>query len=368
MAVTVRRGLERRLEGTVVLLIRSPEPPDLVGTALRSAVPDIQATGQIIATGEDVIAGEVQGADGVSRPATDDDLDEFEGPSLVSGPVAIPGAHLLMIDYSGTPPALSRATPAILSRHLRQAGVQEAEIGLVPQMTDRRHLILRSFSPIAQASLRGIGPFPPLGIANVRPPARLTEAATMWLRARHAPAMELLALIIATEAPLTWESIGPAVDGILASGDYVTVIASDFATTAAAVVFGDLHQMGVSLGAAGVSWGFTQVADQMRSQRETIRGVAADLGWARVTAKAATPRGAEMLLPDVTAEYEPASWYQVLSREQLDRLGGPPPGAVELPGGRMEFTVGEPEQWVPGHPDREAIYQEARRMLAVPGA
>jgi hypothetical protein len=32
------------------------------------------------------------------------------------------------------------------------------------------------------------------------------------------------------------------------------------------------------------------------------------------------------------------------------------------PGGRVEVTIGEPEQWLPGHPDRAAVGNEARRL------
>lgn len=39
-----------------------------------------------------------------------------------------------------------------------------------------------------------------------------------------------------------------------------------------------------------------------------------------------------------------------------------PAGATELPGGRVEVTIGEPEQWLPGHPDRAAVGNEARRL------
>jgi hypothetical protein len=59
-----------------------------------------------------------------------------------------------------------------------------------------------------------------------------------------------------------------------------------------------------------------------------------------------------------------AMWYQILSPGHLDRLGGAPPGAVPLRDGRVELTVGEPEQWLPGHPDAAAIRRHARDLLA----
>jgi len=55
---------------------------------------------------------------------------------------------------------------------------------------------------------------------------------------------------------------------------------------------------------------------------------------------------------------------RMLSEGHLDRLGGPPEGAHPIGGGRVELTVGEPEQWLPGHPDRVAVVQRARTLLA----
>jgi hypothetical protein len=47
----------------------------------------------------------------------------------------------------------------------------------------------------------------------------------------------------------------------------------------------------------------------------------------------------------------------------LERLRGLPPGMVELASGRFELTIGEPEQWVPGHRDHKAVRARARHIL-----
>jgi hypothetical protein len=57
-------------------------------------------------------------------------------------------------------------------------------------------------------------------------------------------------------------------------------------------------------------------------------------------------------------------WYQMLSRGHVERLGGPPPGAVALGADRFELTIGEPNQWLPGHPDRDALQDHGRALLA----
>jgi hypothetical protein len=70
MPVTVARGLERHLQRTVVLLIRSDDPPERVAAGVRRAVLDIATTGVIPATGEEVIAGEVLREDGTRWRST----------------------------------------------------------------------------------------------------------------------------------------------------------------------------------------------------------------------------------------------------------------------------------------------------------
>ena len=75
---------------------------------VRAAVPDISATGMILATREEVIAGEVTGSDGTRWRPTDRewaDRGRLAGagrPAHVAGSVSIPGGQLLMIDYSST--------------------------------------------------------------------------------------------------------------------------------------------------------------------------------------------------------------------------------------------------------------------------
>jgi hypothetical protein len=142
MTVTVAPGLEQHLRATVMLLIRSDDPPDRVAAGVRAAVPDISATGMILATREEVIAGEVTGSDGTRWRPTDlewADSGRLAGtgrPSHVAGPVTIPGGQLLMIDYSSTPPRLCCETPGILARHLAAAGVRDAQIDLAPTLSE----------------------------------------------------------------------------------------------------------------------------------------------------------------------------------------------------------------------------------------
>jgi hypothetical protein len=168
MAVTIAPGLEQHLRATVILLIRSDDPPDRVAAGVRAAVPDISATGMILATREEVIAGEVTGSDGTRWRPTDRewaDSGRLAGagrPSDVAGPVTIPGGQLLMIDYSSTPPRLCCETPGILARHLAAAGVRDAQIDLAPTLNEQRYGIVGSLTPVARAGIRAPWPCTPM--------------------------------------------------------------------------------------------------------------------------------------------------------------------------------------------------------------
>jgi hypothetical protein len=373
MAVTIARGLEQHLHETVVLLIRSDDPPSLVAAGVRAAVGDIATTGSILATGEGVIAGEVIGNDGKRwRPtdqewADDERLAGAELPSSVADPVTIPGGQLLMIDYSSTPPRLCRQTPGILLRHLEAARVQNAQVGLAPKLSGRKHRVLESLTPVAWAGLRAsVPPYPDGGLAAV--PQRLIDVATGWLRGQSRPGMELLGLVNGTGVPLTWDAVAPVVTDVLASGGYTTLVASDFRARAAVAVLGDFALTGVSLRAASAPAAVERVAAAMRGQRDAIRAAAAGVGWAGVTAHRNPSPSFRLAPPDLAVRDEFGAgpmWYQVLSQAQLERLRALPPGAVELASGRFELTIGEPEQWVPGHRDHGAVRARARHSLPI---
>lgn len=376
MAVTVQRGLGARLHDTVSLLVRFGrwEPAERAAAGIDAAIPDLLRTGLLLATNEDVIAGEIIGKDGTQRRPSDTDwatqeaLQEFEGPAYVSDPVTIPDGQLLMIDFASTPPRLCREAPRILAGHLEEAGVQNAEIGLAPTIGAARLKAIKSYSPVARALLLGVSGTPRPGGKDV-PPGDLISLAEEWLHGQQRASTELTALIISTAVPLTWETLRPVVDAALPSGDTIAVLAIEPMSTIASVLIGELAGHGVALSIAGKKWSFRQVAIQMRSQRNLIRTRAAglsELAWAGVTASG---QSTDLIMPDLMAwgrEDPGPMWYQVLSEAQLRRLGGPPPDAEELPDGRFEFTIGEPEQWVPGHPQRDAIVAQARRILQAP--
>jgi hypothetical protein len=366
----VRAGL--RPEATMLIQVVADADPARLAVALRAAGADIAAL------------------DGGWRSAVGLRPGDRNGPKYVSAPVPAPGGQLMLLDAGSTPADLLATVPDLITARLREAGVPDATMVLPPRIGDR-YGVARSFRPAARATLRG--PLvAPLGAAPSRPPAWLRDIAGEWLRpAADRGGAELLGVVISAEVPLSWDMVDPVTSGVLGSGTApAVVLVSDFASSVAAFAVGGgfaglapeasltaaaANLPGVEVTAAA-GRPAAQVTAAMREQRETVRAHAGELTWAGVTA---VPDARDLLSPHVDdrahAGRPPvdllsdllvpdAMWHQVLSAGHLRRLGGPPDGAVALPGGRVELTVGEPEQWLPGHPDGPAVRACGRRSLA----
>ena len=146
----------------------------------------------------------------------------------------------------------------------------------------------------------------------------------------------------------------------------VSVIATDFTAGGAAIRVGDCLGAGVAMSAARAGWTTAEITSHMFQMREELRGHAEqpELWLASVTAAPDDRSLRHTGLANWSEDFHHLAWYQILSPERLRRLGGPPPGAAELPGGRVELTVGEPEQWLAGHPDHEVVRDRAAQLLA----
>lgn len=343
--IKVQPGVPEMLRserGEFPLLLVRGEPGEMLAAALRAALPDIE------------------------------DLVPERFPAEVDNPVLVPGGYLLSAELGApTPPSARAAIPGLLARRMEQAGITDAEICLAPLARTRYNGthddVPDSFTPIARAWLQGSDDRWTEGSRPWLEP-RLIDAGAEWLRHEHQPGMELTALVGAAAFPVLPETLRPVVSGILGTENYTAVVASDFATAAASVVFGQFLGRGLALAAGWRGWDTGDVTARMRRQREFIRRHARlpELAWAGVTAE---PASFYFTMPDLTRQDYPAIgpvWYQLLSRDQLRQLGQPPAGAVELLGGRVELTIGEPEEWIPGKRSRGKAETVARRLLQIP--
>ncbi|MGW4211340.1 hypothetical protein ACWEIJ_25330 [Lentzea sp. NPDC004789] len=293
---------------------------------------------------------EVRSGSPAARPALEH-LAGVLGARFVSPPFALPGGHLLMIDPGA---ADLRAAPDLIAERLRAAGVDDAELA-VPTRIGRRYETIQALAPAARAWLRA--PLAkPYGEASRTPPLWLAELVLEWA------GTDPIAVVVSAEVTAGPDVVAAAVS----SAAPTAVVASDFATwaRAGAVGAGPAHLTpAATLTASG------DVVAHLRAQRDIALAHAERLVWAGVTA---VPDARDLLSAELPADVgtvvdlvvPDALWCQILSPGHVERLGGPPAGARELPGGRWELLVGEPEQWVPGHRDLDRVRASARELLA----
>ncbi|MEV1330934.1 hypothetical protein AB0J20_15305 [Micromonospora costi] len=325
------------------------------------------------------------------------------GAAFVSSPIPVPGAYLLVIDFGPLPAEQILAVPELLAGHLRGAGVRDAVVSVA------RHDpidAIEEYGPSARAYLRGpLGPpftdtpgprpgaipspRPGGGVARPSAPAPLPllDVALDWWHAERRPGDETSVIVLGVRVPVTAETARPVAAAVLSTlptATTLTLLAGDLTDRlVAATVGSEFHNAvpAASLTAAPPHGDPAGLVERMRRLRDLLRRHAGALVWAgvdiepdnrrvllpqwsqrtpadgtRVTRRPGVELLADELVPD-------AMWYQVLSAGHLDRLGGLPSGAVPLPGGRAELTVGEPEQWLPGHPDAHAVRDRARDLL-----
>jgi hypothetical protein len=286
----------------------------------------------------------------------------------VSEPIPLGGQWLLVTFLYSATGSERAGIPDVLARRLEAAGVADAWIG-APADVRESYEDLATFSPMVRAVISRPGPVPDHG-SHARPEREQVDLALHWLRGQQEPGMEVLAAIAGMELPVDWEIAGRVVLGVTRELYSMSVLVTDFSIAASGVVLGEFGGNGLALWTAGsdwpaVTWTPEYTAQRMLGLRELIRS-ADSVGWGGVDVRdeASYLTG----IPDSTVTDEdmlPPMWYQVLSADRVYRLGGRPPGGIGIGDGRVELTIGQPEQWVPGHPDSTVIRAHARDLLSV---
>lgn len=337
MVIRVAPDVADRLvrERSALLLVRSPAEPDRLTEALATAATDIWGLGG-----------------------------EAGSPAFVSEPVPTPEGPMLLLDLDATPDAAVRALPDVVSARLTEAGVDEAEVALLRHESGRLERLER-LGPSVRCWLRGRA-----GTADLLP--ALAEG---WLRERAGEGTPWFQYAGGAFFPLAQERAAHAVTALLGAGWEASLVVSDFATTAhAAGILVPAPPAPPQAALGAVSAGPDLVAELLRA-RELVRAHADRLCWAGAGTepdardlttstwqdRTRSHRQDPGLVPDLLVP--DGLWYQLLTEGHLARLGGLPEGAAELLPGVAELTVGEPEQWLPGHPDREAVRARARDLL-----
>ena len=290
------------------------------------------------------------------------ELGEAEGgPSLVSEPIPTPDGPMLLLDMEDVPLEELRTIPDLAVNRLVAAGIENAVVRQ-PALNDPRLEAVYTWTPAVRCWLRGR--------TDV---AALFEAADTWLRDRAPADAAWFQYTVGALFPLAPDQARPAVQALVDAHDEATALVTDFATSAHTINV--QHRSHLTLPQAALSVVGTPAVAELHDLREFVRAHAEHVVWAGVGAE---PDARDLITsnyndrtsshlhdPDLVADLlvPDGLWFQLLTAGHLDRLGGPPPGAVELAPGVVELTVGEPEQWLPGHPDQFAIRQYARELL-----
>ncbi|MFC3504641.1 hypothetical protein ACFOOK_27250 [Micromonospora krabiensis] len=304
------------------------------------------------------------------------------GPAFVSSPIPVPGAQLLVVDLGRLPAEQVLGVPELLVRHLHGAGVRDASVAVT---RSGRVGPIGDVGPSARCYLRAsLGP--PFGDGSAASPWPLLDVALDWLHGTRGPTDQLSALVLGLQVPLTAETARPVAAAVLATlptATALTVLAGDLTDRLVAATLGvDRALPAATLTVASSDPALADLPGRMRALRDLLRGHASTLLWAGVDAE---PDGERVLAPQWSqrpavdgrpVDRRPgvelladvlvpdAMWCQILSAGHLARLGGLPPGAMPLPHGRAELTIGEAEQWLPGHPDAPAVRAQGRALLA----
>ncbi|MER5435004.1 hypothetical protein [Streptomyces sp. NPDC002588] len=269
--------------------------------------------------------------DGLLGLTARDAAGEVERVAYVSPVVPLPDRQLVLVDFGALPAETVLAVPQLLTEWLGDADVT-VDVAQPGRLDD-----LEGFGTAAWAYVRaapGWAPATPL----------LT-----WLAGRR-----LSLFVYGVESPV------PAGKAAEAVADLPAGAVATLADLDTDLVAGSIGGPASTLVTAGHDWSPAEVAERMRALRDLLRDWAAGLDWAGVSAERSTRR-ITVATPDLGTP--PVTWWQYLSAAQLQRRGVAPDGTVPLPGGGVELTVGEPEQWLPGHPDGAAVRDEARRRL-----
>jgi hypothetical protein len=344
--------------------------PEVVAGLVPEATLTVQARSaaapaQLLA-GLRAAAADLSGVSGQWRAALSSE-GEWQGPRYVGPVVPLPDGPAVVVDVGAMPPAVLRDLPRVLVDRLAGAGVTDAVL-VRPPNSVWRYEPLRELAPAARALLRAR---PRDGVPGA---AALLDAAAEWLggEGHEAP---LRGLILSVEVDVEPAAVGEVIGPVLAAGSPAVLVRTGFAGTAAAAA---LDSKSDGRAEAAFTLAGEAGAAALHRQRDVIRSHAADLVWAGITiepdangllwtrwwdrddggsARPTVDGLSDILVPD-------AMWCQVLSAGHIERLGGPPPGAVEVTPGRFELTVGEPDQWRPGHPDRDEVRAAGRELVA----
>ena len=363
MAIKVARGVLTRIRedpGHIVLQVQGASDPEAAAVALGRARHDVWR----------LDAGP-ESAPGLGRR-------DRNNPSYVAEVMPAATGPFITIDGGHVPYRLLRTIPDIVARHLAEAGVEEAVVAAPAEggPLDEPHKIPRA------AVLRLFPPPPHDRSAGVEIPAPWLDEAVAWVGEGVDDDGELWAAVEGMQFPLAASGASAFLAECRAARTWVSKLVSGDLSARIRSVTGCFPRLGESnlgLAAGGPAATDDDLLTIAERLEEVARRLAGELAYAFVNVEpnfgiahlyhhftewyregGETPERLESICDELVFDAFP---YQVLGPGHLERLGGPPPGAVALAEGRMEVAIGEPSSWLPGSPDRGEVQASGRELL-----
>lgn len=373
MTITVAPGVVNRIRRepeAIVVQVQQASDPEAAATALARAAEDIAGLG------DDNAPGLAPG--------------ELFYPKWVSGVMRAGTGPFLMIDAVDTPRRLLATIPDVVVARLQEAGVTDATVATPRQGGPLTRMFYGKGTGLARAVSLVLYPRPPTiyervhGYQHHIPDSWLVEEAA-WVCQGLADNHELRAAIVAMEFPVR-------------AGDALSMLRQSGSDNTLELVSGTLgrriRRIRSSPSPAILSGGGPAASDAelvaiTHALVDVARRLASDVAYAVVSVAPTfggwasdwylnggeNPQTVERLCDEYVFD---AFAYQVLGPLHLARLGGPPPGAEPLAGGRVGVAVGDPADWLLAPPDNPydpyanlggrrrdpAVCDRGRRLLA----
>lgn len=343
MAIRIGPEVERRIreEGDdFVIQIQGAREHEAAIEAMRRAMVDISN-----------LDGGWQSAHGL-RP------EDRNGPALVTEVMPAGSGPFILIDCGDMPAALCQTIPELVVARLREQGVDDAVVATperheptaVSLREPWRAIVLRLFPPplphpehadipdawLARACRWVVGDLPPEhelrgDVGGMEFPLRAADALTFLLRCR---AERNMVASVATEADGRVRACWAGFRGLVPS---------------------------LALGGGGGRAGESELLQTFERLRDVARSFAPELAQAVIGVEPGFMfdsgcneewyrehgGASDLAIEPLCDRYLfDAFAYQVLGPGHIEQLGGVPPGAVALPGRRVELLIGEPAAWM----------------------
>lgn len=346
MTIKIARGVLgriRREPERIVIQVRGAEP-EQGAAALERAAQEIAN----LDAGWESVPG-LTPADRVTPADVSPVMPTAEGPFIT-------------VDGTDVPYELLRTIPDIVARHLTEAGVAEATVASPAAGGPITEFLYGNRGPRPSVILRLYPPPPQRWREFSRIPDRWLEEACSWVTAGSGPDGPVRAAVVSTGFTLAPADALPFL--VQARRAHTPMVRLMTGEPGASVRMAGGYFLGfepnLALAGGGPAATDAELVATAHALREVGRRLAPEIGYAFVDLepvfRVGIAPGTEwrLLGGEATESLEELCdefvfdgfWWQVLGPGHLARLGRVPPESRPLPGGRMELSVGEPDDWL----------------------